>query len=939
MNRSASPEKWWGQAFSVPSKAHLLARDGSGKKFGLALCILAGISLMVGSIAEARGREKPDSIKRGRRVEIARDHVRDHCDEFGLDLEDVEDSESHEYESRHNSTTHINLHQKIRGIPINGANMGLAVDHRGRVFGRWSDFIPKARNRINRRRPDLTPGEAVEAAATALGLTGLGKLEILTQTPGPAPTVTLGGGQLSRGPIPVKLVYQPVGDELRLAWDIAIRTLDGAHWWNVQIDAKNGEILGRSDWISRETYRVFGPAPTLTPDQGPHVLTGLPALGASPEASPFGWHDTNGIPGPEYTDTRGNNVYAQEDTDANDVGGFRPNGGAGLDFDFPVDLSQSPSTYQSASITSLFYWGNVAHDLFYQYGFDEASGNFQLNTYGRGGSGSDPVLADSQDGAGVDNARFGAPPDGFAGVMEMFLFTPPVQLQILTPVSVAGPYPAGAAEFGPSPPATPMVAEIVAALDAANGLGPSTTDACTSLTNDAEVEDNIVLIDRGSCNFTTKIANAEDAGAIGAIVANNVGDALLIMGGTDPSITIPSLFIGQTSGATIRAELGDVTASIASWPMRDGSLDGGIILHEYGHGVTSRLTGGAANASCLVNAQSEGMGEGWSDFFSLFAGARVGDTSTEPRGMGTYVLGQPESGSGIRSQPYSTDMAINTLTLSAIETAPPPHGIGEVWATALWEVFWQLTSAHGFDADIYEGTGGNNLAMQLVIDALKLQPCNPTFIEARQAIFDAETNHSSGANECLLWRGFAKRGMGFAATVSGDPALLTTTEDFSLPLSCAEFCADGSVNGAEQCDDSNLIDLDGCSQTCRLEESFAFSGIAQGGSVEFVVDGQTVNIVTLAGESAADVASKMATAIGANPVLAGLGAVATASGDQVIVAGSITSTTISDPGLAPPVALPLSDWLPVVIALLLLVSGALRLSHFHRRNHGGPLNP
>jgi cysteine-rich repeat protein len=284
-------------------------------------------------------------------------------------------------------------------------------------------------------------------------------------------------------------------------------------------------------------------------------------------------------------------------------------------------------------------------------------------------------------------------------------------------------------------------------------------------------------------------------------------------------------------------------------------------------------------------------------------------------------------------------MAINTLTLSSIETAIPPHGIGEAWAIALWEVFWQLTSAHGFDADMYEGTGGNNLAMQLVIDALKLQTCNPTFIEARDAIFDAETNLSSGANACLLWRGFAKRGLGTGATVSGDPALLTTNEDFSLPVSCAEFCADGAVNGTEQCDDSNLIDLDGCSRTCRLEESFAFSGTAQGGSVQFIIDGQAVSIVTLAGESAADVASKMAAAIGANPVLAALGAVATASGDQVVVAGSITSTTISDPGLAPPLSLPLSDWLPMAIAVLLLVSGSLSLAHSQRRNHGGPHNP
>jgi extracellular elastinolytic metalloproteinase len=57
-----------------------------------------------------------------------------------------------------------------------------------------------------------------------------------------------------------------------------------------------------------------------------------------------------------------------------------------LDFDFPIDLTQAPLTYQSAAITNLFYWNNLMHDVWYQYGFDDASGNFQQNNYGRGGA-------------------------------------------------------------------------------------------------------------------------------------------------------------------------------------------------------------------------------------------------------------------------------------------------------------------------------------------------------------------------------------------------------------------------------------------------------------------------------------------------------------------------------------------------------------------------
>ena len=904
----------------------------------LILPTLLSMFLFAGFSAHADSQDdlEDDSTKPrwGRRANAAREHIHEHCDELGLELQDIEDIESREHESRHNQTTHLNFRQRVNGIPINGADMGLAVDRRGRVFGRWSDFIPGAGAKANRRRPKLSAEEAVIEAAFQLDLPVPNDVEILSSVRGPQTQITMAGGSISRDSIPAKLVYQPFEGGLRLAWDLVIRTPDGRHWWNLQVDAENGNILAQADWISHETYRVFGPAPILTPDEGAHVVTSPPTLVADPIASPLGWHDANGVPGADFTDTRGNNVYAQEDADANDLGGFRPVGGPSLTFDFPVDLSQDPSTYRSASITNLYYWVNIAHDVFYQYGFDEASGNFQLHNYGRGGLGGDPVVADAQDGAAIDNASFGSPPDGFAGRLEMFLFTAPVRLEITAPFDIAGFYMAGSAQFGPAPPPTPISGEVVLALDDADGLGPSTTDGCTAFNNDGEIDGNIALIDRGSCNFTDKVINAQDAGAIAVIVANNVGETLLTMGGADPSIAIPALFIGQSDGAAIRSEPGPVMASVSSSAMRDGALDAGIVLHEFGHGVTTRLTGGAANANCLVEAQSEGMGEGWSDFFTLFFDAESGDTGAERKAVGTYVLGQSAAtGSGIRSQPYSTDMAINTHTLTDIAVLPAPHGMGEVWAVTLWEVFWELVGAHGFDPDIYNGSGGNNLALQLVIDGLKIQACNPTFIEARDAILTAEDNATDGANSCLLWRGFAKRGLGDGASVSSDPSLLAPSADFTLPPECAEFCADGALAASEQCDDANLIDLDGCSRTCRVEQSYPFQGVAQGGNVQLGVDGQSVSIVTLPGETSAEVAAKTADAVNSHPVLSGMGVVAQEDGDSVVISGSIDSVDISDPGLAHTV--PLSDWFAPIIALFLLISGFSWINTSQYGRHGG----
>ena len=143
-------------------------------------------------------------------------------------------------------------------------------------------------------------------------------------------------------------------------------------------------------------------------------------------------------------------------------------------------------------------------------------------------------------------------------------------LQINSPAGIAGNYAALAAGFVPAPPApSGQTAAIVQALDAANASGPSTTDGCTALTNAAAVAGNIALIDRGTCGFIVKVQNAQAAGAIGAIVANNVtGDPnLTLMGGTappGPAVTIPSVFISLADATTIRSSLPGVNATLAA---------------------------------------------------------------------------------------------------------------------------------------------------------------------------------------------------------------------------------------------------------------------------------------------------------------------------------------------------------------------------------------
>ncbi len=129
------------------------------------------------------------------------------------------------------------------------------------------------------------------------------------------------------------------------------------------------------------------------------------------------------------------------------------------------------------------------------------------------------------------------------------------RLKVNSPASIAGNYQVGTAAFGPALSSPGITGNAVQALDPADSSGPSTTDACSPFTNAASVSGKIALVDRGVCLFVTKVKNAQDAGAIGVIVADNVAGPVAGMGGADDTITIPSVRITQTNGNTLKAQL------------------------------------------------------------------------------------------------------------------------------------------------------------------------------------------------------------------------------------------------------------------------------------------------------------------------------------------------------------------------------------------------
>ena len=181
------------------------------------------------------------------------------------------------------------------------------------------------------------------------------------------------------------------------------------------------------------------------------------------------------------------------------------------------------------------------------------------------------------------------------------------------------------------------------------------------------------------------------------------------------------------------------------------------------------------------------MGEGWSDWIALAFTHDPNRSVQRTRGLGPYIRFTGVDGPGIRPTPYSTDMTINPTTYDDIRTLAIPHGVGYAWATMLWEVYWNLIDKHGFNPNVYESwdTGGNNLAIQLVMDGMKLQSCRPGFVNGRDAILQADQVLTGGANQCAIWKGFAKRGLGFSASQGPSSDDVTDgVEAFDQPPLC-----------------------------------------------------------------------------------------------------------------------------------------------------------
>lgn len=636
-----------------------------------------------------------------------------------------------------------------------------------------------------------------------------------------------------------------------LAWNVSIDVINSADYFNVRVDALNGEFIDKDNYTvyenknrfskalfietrksdltfingKKDLFKLMSVPPSATVTSATYNVIPYPyenrfvgnitqvsnpwlnTTGFNTYATSYGWHfdGTN-----NYMYTRGNNVFAYDDSLNKNAPGrytYSYSNYPSLTFNPTPDFTQQPTTILNRSFATLnlFYWNNIMHDVFYQYGFDEAAGNFQNDNMGRGGVGGDYVHAEAQDGSGLNNANFSALPDGNTARMQMYLYNSVFNLTISSPASIAGIYLSDESDFSINnklKSVGSISGQIVYYNDNSSG---STHYACNTPFNN--IYGKIALIDDPSCYYTIKVKNAQNAGAIAVIVISS-NSSSYILGGTDNTITIPAVVVSSIDGFKIINQLKNsiiVNATLkAGAPLFDGDLDNGVISHEYGHGISNRLTGGPSNTSCLSNAEQGG--EGWSDYIALMMTTDWKSTvikdSNKIRESATYVTDQVSGGLGNRTYPYSTDMTINPHTYYDLANNGEVHYIGEVWCSALWDMTWNIIKQDNYiNPNLYDanGGGGNTIALNLVIQGMKYQPCSPGFIDARDAILAADSIIYGGNYHCAIWNAFARRGMGYSAKQGSSNSTTDQTVAFDAPERIAQ------INGLyEGCYGSNI---------------------------------------------------------------------------------------------------------------------------------------
>ncbi len=544
---------------------------------------------------------------------IARNFLARNSSLFALSGPNAEELQL-ENEDNDQGTVFLNYTQTVAGIKVFEGQVQVVVNKNGEVLNVREGFLVDG--------PPLQGRAAMnEAKAIAKAFEHAGRNIFPSFVQNYART---SNAEASRFANPIDVSLEDVLSEMnvvringesRLAWHITAE-VGQEEWYEILLDAHTGELLLRHNLY---VHQAQGTVYTEAPDKGARQLVSF--IGDTVINTSAGWMGTSTV-------TTGNNVEAYLDTDANNAPDNNNSTGlsvghasaANQNFTFPFSTTVDPRTQQAAVVTNLFYYNNVMHDFSYNLGFTETARNFQVNNFGRGGTGNDSVRAEAQDGSGTNNANFAPPPDGSRPRMQQYLFTSPN-------------------------------------------------------------------------------------------------------------------------------------------PDRDSSVDGDVVFHEYGHGISNRLIGNGSTA--LSGTQSGAMGEGWSDYWAI--------TLNGDGAVGEYVTNNPN---GIRRAAYT--VPANTVHDSYADVGAggfQVHRDGEVWAATLWDLRTQL---------------GATITDRIVLNGMKFTPTRPSFLNARDGILQADQNLNGGANRCAIWTVFARHGMGVSAVGNDGTTHVAATD---LPADCGGTCS------------------------------------------------------------------------------------------------------------------------------------------------------
>ena len=639
----------------------------------------------------------------------------------------------------------VRIDQRLNGLVIFQSETRFILDKDGRVWRSLGQFMPGAAGPVVPSATTLSAAQALTQAMKTVGIVlDPAQMRLDGTNPGGTETRVVTSDPNIGGDVTSQLIYFPAGPGLLLpAWRQFTFT-SGEHDWSTIVDATDGTLLWRKDMRN-----------SISTQQARFSVY-VQADGKTPADSPAPKSPTTAAPGggtqfPEIARTTVDMLTAQDITASQN--GWIPDGGTtttGNNVDACVDRVGGAGETNVCDIGTIDNNGRpVGNPDAFTNNRDFLGAAPRNYTYSPAPLGGNPNAGDTPTGTGAIQIQYRR-----GAVTQLFY--------------VANWY-----------------------HDQLYNLG----------------------FDEAAGNFQT--INFSGMGLGGDAVRADAQDS---------SGTNNANFATPPDGQPGRAQMYRFTGPN---PDRDGDIDAEILMHELTHGTSNRLIG---NGDGLIWSPGGGMGEGWSDFvaLSLLNNTNADDPNGEyaSGAYATYQLGGLTDNYvyGIRRFPYTPDHSINPMTWAETDDVTTDysggipisplgfefngglevHNIGEIWALTLWGVRARvIADPAGANGDV---PTGNHTMLQIVIDAMKLTPANPSYTEARDALILADCATNACANEKSIWDGFADRGLGYGAVAPLEQAgifnlgNMAVGTSFKLPqLDFSSFTVDDSAannNGA-----------------------------------------------------------------------------------------------------------------------------------------------